>query len=258
MSSATYLYCTVKSARSPSLARGPKGLPGASRPRAIDAGGGLYLVVSDAPLAKYGEAAIERGLRDLAWVSRCALAHEAVVEHCSKAATVVPMKLFTLFTSDERAAAHVKKERARLERVFARIKAHEEWGVRVYLDEEQAASDAVERATARAKPTSGAAFLMQKKKKTDAVRGVVASAHEEVARLYQALAEQASEARMREAAPADGGTRMLLDGVYLVPRARRTTFASRAKREAKRLAPRGFRVTLTGPWPPYHFVERTK
>ena len=44
MSTATYLYCLVHSPREPSLRDAPAGLPGAGRPRAIDAGGGLWLL----------------------------------------------------------------------------------------------------------------------------------------------------------------------------------------------------------------------
>ena len=41
MSTATYLYCLVRSAKEPSLRTAPPGLPGAGRPRAIDAGPGI-------------------------------------------------------------------------------------------------------------------------------------------------------------------------------------------------------------------------
>ncbi|TMB13759.1 MAG: hypothetical protein E6J65_24825, partial [Deltaproteobacteria bacterium] len=103
MTNATYLYCLVRSARAPSLRGAPAGLPGAAPTRTIDAGGGLWLVAADAPLDRYGEKPIERGLQDLAWVSSVAVPHEAVVEHLAKIGTVVPMKLLTLFRSDERA-----------------------------------------------------------------------------------------------------------------------------------------------------------
>jgi len=123
MTTATYLYCLVRSAREPSLRGAPAGLPGAGRPRAIDAGGGLWLVAANAPLERYGEKPIERGLRDLAWVSSVAVPHEAVVEHVARNGTVVPMKLFTLFRSDARALEHVAKRRKRIDRVVERNQA---------------------------------------------------------------------------------------------------------------------------------------
>ena len=80
MSSATYLYCLVRAEKAPSLRGAPAGLPGAGKPRAIDAGGGLWLVAADAPLDRYGEEPIEKGLQDLAWVSSVAVPHEAVMD----------------------------------------------------------------------------------------------------------------------------------------------------------------------------------
>src|SRR5262245_19079246 len=97
MDSAVYLYALVQSPRRPALGRAPAGLPETGAVRVVDAGPQLWLVVAEAPLARYGEDAIERGLQDLDWVSACAVAHEAVLRHFSRRLTTVPMRLFTLF-----------------------------------------------------------------------------------------------------------------------------------------------------------------
>src|SRR5207237_5218053 len=76
---ATYLYCLVRQERAPVLARAPRGLPATGRARALDAGDGLWLVVADAPLSRYGSASLEAHLRDLEWVGGCGAAPEAVV-----------------------------------------------------------------------------------------------------------------------------------------------------------------------------------
>src|SRR4029453_9286926 len=79
----------------------------------------------------YDGAAIERRLSDLDWVSACALAPEAVVQHVAAQGPTVPIKLFTLFTSDDRAVAHVRRRRRGLARVIRRIAGRQEWGVRI-------------------------------------------------------------------------------------------------------------------------------
>ena len=48
---------------------------------------------------------------------------------------------------------------------------------------------------------------------------------------------------------------MLLDAAFLVPRARSATFKALAARESKALARHGYGLTVTGPWPPYTFVQ---
>src|SRR4051812_39649714 len=119
--SATYVFCLVRGAKPPTLARLPPGLPGASKPRLLRVEDGLWLVVCDAPLALYDEAEIARGLKDLDWVSRCAVAHEAVVERFARSPALVPMKLFTLFLSDARAVEDVRRRRGALARVLAHV-----------------------------------------------------------------------------------------------------------------------------------------
>src|SRR5438552_6995641 len=96
---ATYVYCVVSTDRKPRVGTGVPGLPGLGVCRLLDAGHGLWVVVADAPLPRFGEVAIQHGLRNLNWLSRCAVAHEAVVESWLRAPAVVPMKLFTIFES---------------------------------------------------------------------------------------------------------------------------------------------------------------
>src|SRR5204863_6776567 len=131
---ATYLYCLVAAERRPSFAGAPRGLPGTGPLRALEAGEGLWVVVSDAPLTVYGGAPIEKHLRDLEWVAVRGAAHARVIEYFARRTTTLPMKLFTLFTSDVRALAHVRGDSARVRRVLERVTGRAEWGVRVRLD----------------------------------------------------------------------------------------------------------------------------
>ncbi len=256
MSEATYLYCLVRAPREPSLTGAPPGLSGLSPLRALEVGDGLWLIAASAPLPDYGSEEIQRRLSDLSWVSDRALAHEAVVEHFSGTGAVLPMKLFTLFASDERAAAHVHESRARLDRVLDRVDGQVEWGVRVRLDDARArevlAAEARETAGGR---SAGTAFLLRKKLEQDASRELAGRLRSEMDAVFAELAEGASEAVRREpvAAPESGG-RLLLDAAFLVPRERSADFEAIVERCAARLAPRACDVTLTGPWPPYNFI----
>jgi len=254
MSTATYLYCLVQSRQQPSLRAAPPGLPGAGKPRTIDAGRGLWLVAADAPLDRYGEKPIEQGLQDLAWVSSVAVPHEAVVEHLAKNGTVVPMKLFTLFRSDERALEHVAKERKRIDRLVERIEGREEWGLRVLLDEMAALRRAREEASAVSRGAPGAAFLLRKKKEHEAAREMIERARDRADALFDLLAARADDARKRPPPPGEVGKRVLLDAAFLLPRKKSKAFQTLVRGEAKKLAERDYQLTLTGPWPAYTFV----
>lgn len=257
MSDLTYLYCVVQREKPPPLARAPIGLPGTGKPRAIDAGGGLWLVAADAPAAEYDAQAIERGLQDLAWVSAHAVPHEAVVEFAGRAGTVLPMKLFTLFHSDDRALEHVAHQRKRVDRLLERLAGREEWGVRMLLDEPRAVERLAKSARKESKGASGTEFLLRKKKQRDLSRDVLERGAERATALFDELSRRADDSRRRAPPAGAAGRRVLLDAAFLVRRGRVKPFQAAVRKVAARLQRDGYDLTLTGPWPPYNFVAES-
>ncbi len=256
MTPLTYVYGLVVSARKPSLARMPAGLPGASRVRLLDVDRGRYLAVADVNAREYDEAAINRRLSNLEWVSRAAMGHEAVLEALASRSTVLPMKLFTLFANDERAVADVSRNRVRFDALIKRVDGHDEFGVRVVLDRAKAAAVGRGRGDRAKGSASGIAYLTRKKAQRDAVTELAARSRETVMDLYERLSRRARLARRRSASelPIENGP-LLLDAAFLVPRTKARAFRNQVAREARALAPQGYGVMLTGPWPPYTFVQ---
>jgi hypothetical protein len=103
---------------------------------------------------------------------------------------------------------------------------------------------------------SGAAFLTRKKAQRDAVVERAGRAREVVAALYDRLAARARVATRRTASERSvAGSPLLLDAAFLVPRTRSARFGQIAARAARDLERHGYRVTVSGPWPPYSFIE---
>jgi Gas vesicle synthesis protein GvpL/GvpF len=252
---ATYLYCLVHAGRPPSLAGAPRGLPETGGLRLLAAGPDLWLVATDAPLARYGAGPVERGLRDLEWVAVRGAAHDRVVGYFARRLTTLPMKLFTLFTGDERAVAHVRDDETRVRRILARVDGRREWGVRVRLD-----PALVRRRSRRASPVSalssrtGTRFLLAKKRERDVAREVLRAGRAAVEAAWEELATLAEATRRRPAAELDG-TRVALDAALLVEAAREARLKQAMRRVARVLAAHGYRLTMTGPWPAYNFVS---
>ena len=259
----TYVYCLVRSPRRPSMRGVPPGMPGAEGVRVVDAGAGVWAVVSSVPSGGYDEAALAAGLQDLDWVGGRAMVHEAVVEHFLGAPAVLPMQLFTLFTSDQRALAHVARDRRRIDAILARLEGQVEWGVRLSFDE-AAVRDAVERqhgaggARRDRAAVSGAAYLARKRDLLDVARGQLAAARTGADRLYRTLARAAADARRRTATEqAVPGSRLLLDAAFLVPARAAKAFRTLLRREARALEASGIMASMTGPWPAYNFIDAT-
>jgi len=247
---AVYLYGVIRSARRPSMTRVPGGVSGAARPEAHAVSPSLWIVSARVPLEIYGPSRLEPRLRDLDWVSQTALAHEAVVEQCAKAkgATVIPMKLFTMFSTLDRAIRDVASRRDEIQRAMRRIAGAEEWGVRVFRRRDAAA------AAGGGKPASGAEFLRARKQARDASTGARVQAAGDADRAFDRLRRLARDARVRETRSEPGTNPPILDAAFLVTSSSRARFRAEARRQARALAADGADLVLTGPWPAYNFV----
>jgi hypothetical protein len=249
---AIYIYCLVERAVRPSLVRIPAGLPGASTPELIALEKSLWAVVCDAPLASYGPNQLEEHLRNVAWVGDMAVAHEAVVEHFNTQlrAAVVPMKLFTMFSTRERAVAGLRARRKEIAAVLSRIRGCVEWGVRITRRPPTAAS----RRKIAPIRQSGAAFLAAKKRLRDEVREDALRAADAAEGAYQMLQKIAKESERRQS-PEGATSPPLVDAAFLVPTRARARFRAAVTRQAVACRKAGAELTLTGPWPAYNFVQ---
>jgi hypothetical protein len=250
---ATYIYCLVERARTPSTAKVPRGLPGATAPRLLPIGRRLWAVAAEVPLSEYGSGRLEARLSDINWVAGIAVAHEAVVERCAAArgAAVVPMKLFTMFSSPQRAQADLESRRSEVAAVLKKIRGCREWGVRVTRsDGGRPPRPAV---GARA---SGTAFLAAKKQARDQARARIERAAEAAETAYDSLARLARDAHRREA-PANATTPPLVDAAFLVTETRQARFKAAVKRAARICRDADASLVVTGPWPAYNFVQTT-
>jgi hypothetical protein len=244
---ATYVYGLLERKTRPAVERAPAGLPGVGPLRALPVSEGLWLLAAPAPLARYGERPIERGLRDLDWVSACALGHERVAEHFLDQGTLLPMKLFTLFTSEEAALAQSRGDSRRVARLRDKLRGRVEWGIRMRRREEPRAAGPA------AQPRSGREFLQRKARERELARGERPGDRARADATLKSL-RGLSAAAVRKELPAEAG-RLLLDAVLLVDRAKTPALRRAVAQLARSHAREGVELVLTGPWPPYHFLE---
>jgi hypothetical protein len=248
---ATYIYCLVERARKPAIAKVPRGVPGAAAPDLLPIGRRLWAVAADVPLSEYGAGRLEARLADINWVAGIAVAHEAVVERfaAARGAAVVPMKLFTMFSSPSRAQADLESRQREVEAVLKRIRGCREWGVRVTrADADRAARPAV------GAHASGTAFLTAKKQARDQARASIERAAEAAETTFASLARLARESH-RQQAPANATTPPLVDAAFLVTENAQARFKAAAKRAARICRDADAALVLTGPWPAYNFVQ---
>lgn len=253
---ATYLYCILRAGRRPRTTGVPPGVPGGTTPEILPVAGSLWMAAADVPLDMYGPGLLESRLRDLDWVSEVAVGHEGIVEHFARMAsvTVVPMKLFTMFSSREKALSDIRHRRGMLGRVFRHIGGCEEWGIRVTAAP-QAPAAPVGPGTEAAAVGRGAAFLAARKDARDAAKRARASAVAAARVAFDRLQRLARDAQVRDSVAAAGTNPPLLEAAFLVRAPARARFTAEARRQAAACARANADMTLTGPWPAYNFVD---
>jgi len=243
---ATYLFCLVQAPSAPSLRGVPPGLPGAGRVRLLALGDRLWAAVADAPLDRFSGPAIEEELSDLEALSRIALAHATVIEFFFERFPVVPLKLLTMFSSDESVIAHVAKRRRRLTSLFKTLRGSEEWGVRILAGADRRPV---------ASPASGRSYLQARKRLLDREGHPSPRAASEVRAALQTLSKFASKVRREVLPPPAEGRPFAIGASMLVKSGRRKDWKKLVGRVGTSVERQGHRLDLTGPRPPYHFAS---
>jgi gas vesicle protein GvpL/GvpF len=219
----------------------------------------LVLLATRVPRAEFDEAPLRRNLNDLAWLERVARAHEAVLATALQHATVVPLRLSTIFASESSATHMLEQHADRLRAALASLDGRQEWSVKllVHLDKLIAAIAADDAPEAADAPSAGAAYLLRRRAEREhrelAARLGASMAHDVHARLADwAIDAVLRPAQNRELSGHEG--EMLLNGAYLVETAKVPQLRELVEELRDRHAGVGARIQLTGPFPPYNFV----
>jgi hypothetical protein len=240
---------------------------------------GLTALVSTVDLAEFGEDALKRNLEDLDWLESTARAHHAVVDGAAAVAVTLPLRLVTVYRSDERVREVLGERGEEFTEALDRITGRTEWGVKGYADPQAfMATGAGPGGTARdgtghddlghgatgpgdaagggtGVSSPGTAYLQRRR----AQRRTDEDAREEAAACADRIDDELCElsAMSRVHPPQDPQLSghegwMILNAAYLVDDERAEDFRAAVTRLSGLRA--GLRLELTGPWAPYHFV----
>jgi hypothetical protein len=209
---------------------------------------------SEVPASEFDEDALKERLEELDRLEALARAHESVLQAAIVSGPVVPFRLCTIYSSPERLGAMLDREGRELAATLRRLAGTEEWGVKAFLG----APAGVAAGEPPPDSESGTDYLSRKKERRDAAEAGRDATDAAVAGIHARLAESAAAAvlsrphdRRLSGRPAE----MVLNASYLVPREGVDAFRAVVEQLGRRHEADGVELELTGPWPPYHFVE---
>lgn len=223
--------------------------------------GACQAAVSRVPADVYSPDALEPRLSDLAWVAEQGVAHERVVAWFVDHGQILPVRLFTLYSSPDALRQEAGARAAQLERELERLEGLREWDLKISYRAETLAEHAgevseavrdLDRQIAEAQP--GRRFLLEKKR-ADLVRTVVGDAARRLAaELLDAVRPDAVEVRLVPLPQAAAALPVVLAAALLIRQDREERLQSEIAARAARLDGLGVHVQFSGPWAPYRFL----
>jgi hypothetical protein len=260
-----YVYGIVPGERD--VSGTPHGLDGSRVTLVTD--GDLGALVSELDATAYAGDSVESLVADVDWLSPRAVAHDAVLTWASERGAVIPLKMFTLFSTRDGVKDMLRARSGEMRNTLARVAPGEEYAVRVFrlpgaLSEHLAelSPRVRELEAAAASATPGQRYLLERKLESERATEIRRVVSEVVRDVHGVLAVAALDSA-REPPPrqlvdekGEGGEgTAVLNGFFLVPRGGAGTFHDALRALARRHEPHGFRFEVTGPWPPYHFAR---
>ncbi|MFD7922678.1 GvpL/GvpF family gas vesicle protein [Streptomyces sp. NPDC059740] len=223
---------------------------------------GLGALVSAVPARDFDEAGLRRQLEDMERLELLARGHDAVVAGAGRHATVLPMRLATVYLDDTRVAEMLRARAEVFHGLLRRLEGHREWGVKVYAHAPAEQDPAPEPAVG-GDTSPGRSYLRRRRAQRNGRRDIHRAAGTVAARVPQA-AEGLAVGRVAHrpqqgpaasgSAPAGpgGAAENVCNEAYLVPDDRIEEFRARMAGLAEGVE--GVSVQVTGPWAPYSFA----
>ena len=223
----------------------------------IDGVGAVFTSVGD---EEFSQETIDRRAADLEWLGAIGYRHQAVIQDVMKKTAVVPLRAFTLFSSEDALRRYLHENAGMLRAALDRLDGKQEWTLRVELEPQKWSDALVSRVDSLrelqeqiASASPGKAFLLRKKlddeKKRashDAEQSLVSEIESAV--LDRLRCETVAESRERR----DGGFPQIN---VLINRDEEATLQELHGTLNDRYASEGVSLALTGPWPPYTFAH---
>ena len=260
-----YVYGIVPTGTT--LAHGPDGLDDARLELCSEEG--VSAVVSQLDGAQYAPSQIERGTENVEWLAPRAVAHDRVLTWLSDRGPVIPFPIFSMFSGEQAVRTMLFERRKELEAILRRVGEGREYALRVYRIDAELATIATELSprlaelqTAANAANPGQRYLLERKLDTERkneLHGIGVRIARDVVNALRPFALATTETRVAQRTARPGAEGMLiLDVAFLVTPSRLEQFQSTLTDIVRQHGTRGFRFDFTGPWPPYHFVQRAE
>jgi hypothetical protein len=221
---------------------------------------GICAVFTPVDAEAFSQEAIDARAKDLEWLGAIGYRHQAVVSELMKLTAIVPLRAFTLFSSEDALRAYLEQHGELLRKTLERLDGKQEWTLQIELEPAKWSDALSTRVTALqelheqiASAPPGKAFLLRKKLDDEKKRASRTAEDDLVAELEQAvLAKLQCETVAESRARREGAFPQIN---VLINRDEESLLQELHGELTARYEQEGLTLGMTGPWPPYTFAH---
>ncbi len=225
----------------------------------------LQIIYSPVSAEEFGPEVLAENMKDAAWVQQSVRAHAQVMDQFRTAGTLIPLRFGTVCTTEEEIAEMVDERYAYFSDAIERLRDKQEWGLRMYGDLEVLRMR-ISEGEQKVEESLGviskgiARFIkdeMGKMENLDEEELIRLITEHSIRRTHESLLEVAESGVFKPLMgekDAEKG-QLISNAAYLVAQDREELFQATIEEIASESMSLGLRFELTGPWPPYHFVD---
>lgn len=221
---------------------------------------GLCAIYSSVSREEFSQEEIDRRATDMEWLGAIGYRHQDVVAALAKQTPIVPLRAFTLFSSEDALRDYLERDGELLANVLGRIGQKQEWTLRIEFDAQKwsgalahrvASLKSLEDEIDSAAP--GRAFLLRKKLDDERKKASREAEQQLVGEIERAIVERLACDAIAELREQRGGAFPQIN--VLIERDEEARLQQLHAELMDRYEPEGVAVEVTGPWPPYTFAH---
>jgi hypothetical protein len=253
-----YVYAIARAGHP--LPEGVEGVDGSTNVASLDAAG-LAAIYTPVDLVEFSQPVIDARSKDVEWLGAIGYRHQAVMAALMRGGTIIPLRAFTLFSTEESLRAHLERDAKQFGEILSRVAGKEEWTLRIEFNPEQwnealarrvdslrSLVDEIDRAS------TGKAFLLRKKLDDERKRASREAEQQVVTEIESAVIDKLQCATIAELRQQRAGAFPQIN--VLLERDEEAVLQELQSELGAKYAPEGVTLALTGPWPPYTFAVR--
>lgn len=238
----------------------------------------IEIAVSDVDTEQFNERTLKEKLEnDAKWTERSVRLHHTIIEEVGKnSEVVIPMKFGTLYETRTNLEAMLTKYYAQFKKLIERLKNKQEWGVKAHLEYQKFAEllrkknkEIKKLEKKRSSIPEGIKWYVDKKSDEFITAQHEKEMEKRLQYMVKRLEKYTEEVALNDLLPkeanepphqkfwwgGESGKDNVLNAACLVENDRLDKFQDLVRKLRKEYDPVGITLTITGPWPPYNFVN---